>query len=193
MNADGFKAKEMKNKEELFKDLFLPLQNEALGFAMHLTRSKAAADDLFQETALKAFDKIEQFNPESNAKAWFFTIMRNLFINDYRKKSRSPITAFEDYKLDDHKMEENDQYAIEKKGFEAVVSDEVREALLALDESNLTVFLLYAVHNFPYKEIAAITDIPLGTIKSSINRTKGKLKLSLQELAEREYGISESI
>lgn len=182
----------MKNKEELFKDLFLPLQNEALGFAMHLTKSKAAADDLFQETALKAFDKIEQFNPESNAKAWFFTIMRNLFINDYRKKSRSPITAFEDYKLDDHKMEENDQYAIEKKGFEAVVSDEVREALLALDESNLTVFLLYAVHNFPYKEIAAITDIPLGTIKSSINRTKGKLKLSLQELAEREYGISES-
>jgi len=183
----------MENKVKLFEDLFLPLQNEALGFALHLTRSKTAADDLFQETALKAFDKINQFKPDSNPKAWFFTIMRNMFINDYRKKSKSPITAFEDYKVDASVDHTDYEQAIETDGFESVVSDEVRAALLALDESNLTVFLLYAIHNFPYKEIAEITNTPLGTIKSSINRTKGKLKSSLQELAEKEYGISESI
>jgi len=183
----------MENKVKLFEDLFLPLQNEALGFALSLTRSKSAAEDLFQDTAFKAFDKIDQFRPESNPKAWFFTIMRNLFINNYRKKAKSPITTFEDYKVDSASNHIDYQLAMEKNGFESVVSDEVRSALLALDESNLTVFLLYAVHSFPYKEIAEITDIPLGTIKSSINRTKGKLKSSLQELAEREYGISESV
>lgn len=193
MIVNGFKADKMENKVKLFEDLFLPLQNEALGFALHLTRSKTAANDLFQETALKAFDKIDQFKPDSNPKAWFFTIMRNMFINDYRKKAKSPITAFEDYKIDSPTDTVDYQQAIEENGFESVVSDEVRAALLALDESNLTVFLLYAIHNFPYKEIAEITNTPLGTIKSSINRTKGKLKSSLQELAEREYGISASI
>lgn len=183
----------MKNKVQLFEDLFLPLQSEAMGFALHLTRSKAAADDLFQDTALKAFDKIDQFTPGSNPKAWFFTIMRNMFINEYRKKSKSPITAFEDFKVDAMPFDEVDAHAIEKDGFESVVSDEVRAALLALDEVNMTIFLLYAIHNFPYKEIAEITDKKLGTIKSSINRTKGKLKASLQELAEKEYGITESI
>lgn len=183
----------MENKVKLFEDLFLPLQHEALGFALHLTRSQSAADDLFQETALKAFDKIDQFRQGSNPKAWFFTIMRNMFINDYRKKSKSPITAFEDYKVDSPDGETNYQKTIEHDGFESVVSDEVRSALLALDDNNLTVFLLYAIHDFPYKEIAAITNTPLGTVKSSISRTKGRLKSSLQELAEREYGISESI
>ncbi len=182
------------NQVQLFEQLFLPLQNQALGFAMHLTRSKAAAEDLFQDTALKAFDKIEQFDPASNPKAWFFTIMRNLFINEYRKKAKFSITEFDDFKLGNTLFtEEIDRHAIEKNGFEEVVSDEVRLALLALEESQLTVFLLYAIHGFAYKEIAEITGIPLGTIKSSINRIKGKLKSSLQEIAAREYGITEKV
>ncbi len=181
------------NKAKLFEKLFIPLQNEAMGFAMSLTKNRAAAEDLFQETALKAFSKLEQFNPESNPKAWFLTIMRNLFINDYRKRMKSPLTSFDDFKLPNTEDNHVDQYGIEKNGFEAVVSDEVRRALLALDELTRTTFLLYAVHNFQYKEIAEITCRPIGTIKSSINRTKGALKTSLQELAEKEYGITPSM
>ena len=184
----------MMNQIQLFEQPFLPLQDQALGFAMQLTRSKTAAEDLFQETALRAFDKIEQFDPASNPKAWFFTIMRNLFINDYRKKVKFPTTEFDDFKLGNSLFTDDfDRHAIEKNGFEAVVSDEVRLALLALEESQLTVFLLYAIHSFAYKEIAEITAIPIGTIKSSINRIKGKLKLSLQNIAEKEYGITESV
>lgn len=182
------------NKVEMFEKLFLPLQNEALGFAMHFTRNKSAAEDLFQETALKAFDKIDQFDPASNPKAWFFTIMRNLFINDYRKRAKFPQTEFDDFKLSNTvKSNDEDHFAIEKQGFEAVVSDEIRLALLALPENNRVVFMLYAIHDFPYQDIADITGTPIGTVKSSISRIKNKLKLSLQEIAEREYGISEQV
>ncbi len=141
-------------------------------FAVNLTRDIEAADDLFQETLYKALANKEKYNVGTNIKAWLFTIMRNIFINDYRRKARQKTI------LDST----SNDYLINLK--QAIVSNvaesdmrvkEIKKAIQQLPEIFKTPFLLY-FDGYKYNEIADVLNEPLGTIKSRIHFARKLLK-----------------
>ena len=141
-------------------------------FAVNLTRDTEAADDLFQETLYKALANKEKYNVGTNIKAWLFTIMRNIFINDYRRKARQKTI------LDST----SNDYLINLK--QAIVSNvaesdmrvkEIKKAIQQLPEIFKTPFLLY-FDGYKYNEIADVLNEPLGTIKSRIHFARKLLK-----------------
>ena len=160
-----------------------------------MTRSEADAEDLVQETYIRALRFREQFTPGTNLKAWLFRILTNTFINDYRKRARQPQTA----ELDDvdefslyRRMSQNGSAAgvsdPERAFLDGIVSSEVKEALEALPEKFRTTVLL-DVEGLSYKEIAEMLSIPIGTVMSRLHRGRKFLQRRLYDLA-RERGIA---
>ena len=141
-------------------------------FAINLTRDSEAAQDLFQETLYKALANHEKYNTGTNIKAWLFTIMRNIFINDYRRKSKQK-TIFDntpnDYLLD------YKQSTISNDAESDMRLKEVRKAVEELPEIFKTPFKLY-FDGYKYNEIADALAEPLGTIKSRIHFARKLLK-----------------
>jgi len=141
-------------------------------FAVNLTRDTEAANDLYQETLYKALANQEKYNAGTNIKAWLFTIMRNIFINNYRRKAKQK-TIFDNTPND---------YLINLK--QATVSNdaesdmrikEIKRAIQQLPEIFKTPFLLY-FDGYKYNEIAEVLNEPLGTIKSRIHFARKLLK-----------------
>ena len=141
-------------------------------FAVNLTRDTEAANDLYQETLYKALANQEKYNAGTNIKAWLFTIMRNIFINNYRRKAKQK-TIFDNTPND---------YLINLK--QATVSNdaesdmrikEIKKAIQQLPEIFKTPFLLY-FDGYKYNEIADALHEPLGTIKSRIHFARKLLK-----------------
>jgi len=163
--------------------------------ALRMTRSEADAEDLVQETYIRALRFREQFTPGTNLKAWLFRILTNTFINAYRKRARQPQTA----ELDDvdefslyRRMSQNGSAAgssdPEREFLDGIVSSEVKDALEALPEKFRTTVLL-DVEGFSYKEIAEMLAIPIGTVMSRLHRGRKFLQQRLYDLA-RERGIA---
>jgi|SRR5919198_6387445 RNA polymerase sigma-70 factor (ECF subfamily) len=160
-----------------------------------MTRSEADAEDLVQETYIRALRFREQFTPGTNLKAWLFRILTNTFINSYRKRSRAPETT----ELDDvdefslyRRMSEDRPASSspepEREFLDGIVSSEVKEALDALPEKFRATVLL-DVEGFSYKEIADTLGIPIGTVMSRLHRGRKFLQQRLYGLA-RERGIA---
>lgn len=178
-----------------------PFETEALSYldalyrtGLRMTRSEAEAEDLVQETFIRAFRFREQFTPGTNLKAWLFRILTNTFINQYRRKAARPETT----ELDD--VEESILYRHmrdvspgsaspdpEAELFDNTLSSEVKDALEALPEKFRTTLLL-DVEGFSYKEIAEMLDIPIGTVMSRLHRGRKFLQKRLYDLA-RDRGI----
>jgi RNA polymerase sigma-70 factor (ECF subfamily) len=178
-----------------------PFETEALSFldalyrtALRMTRSEAEAEDLVQETYIRAFRFREQFTLGTNLKAWLFRILTNTFINQYRRKAARPETT----ELDD--VEESILYRHmrdvspgssspdpEAELIDNTLSSEVKDALEALPEKFRTTLLL-DVEGFSYKEIAEMLDIPIGTVMSRLHRGRKFLQKRLYDLA-RDRGI----
>ena len=177
-------------------------ETEALGYldalyrtALRMTRSEADAEDLVQETYIRALRFREQFTPGTNLKAWLFRILTNTFINSYRKRSRAPETT----ELDDvdefslYRRMSSDGTAAsssdpEREFLDGIVSSEVTDALEALPEKFRTTVLLDG-EGFSYKEIAEMLGIPIGTVMSRLHRGRKFLQQRLYEVA-RERGIA---
>ena len=162
--------------------------------ALRMTRSEAEAEDLVQETYIRAFRFRHQFTPGTNLKAWLFRILTNTFINQYRRKAARPDTT----ELDD--VEESILYRHmrdvspgsaspdpEAELIDNTLSSEVKDALEALPEKFRTTLLL-DVEGFSYKEIAEVLDIPIGTVMSRLHRGRKFLQKRLYDLA-RDRGI----
>jgi len=158
--------------------------------ALRMTRSEADAEDLVQETYIRAFRFREQFTPGTNLKAWLFRILTNTFINQYRRKAARPQST----ELDD--VDESILYrhmrdiapASESPDPETIVIDntvssEVKEALEELPEKFRTTVLL-DVEGFSYKEIAETLDIPIGTVMSRLHRGRKFLQKRLYDVAK---------
>jgi len=178
-----------------------PFETEALSFldalyrtALRMTRSEAEAEDLVQETYIRAFRFRHQFTPGTNLKAWLFRILTNTFINQYRRKAARPDTT----ELDDveesilyrHMRDVNPGSASpdpEAELIDNTLSSEVKDALEALPEKFRTTLLL-DVEGFSYKEIAEVLDIPIGTVMSRLHRGRKFLQKRLYDLA-RDRGI----
>lgn len=176
------------NKEELFEQELLPHADALYNFAYHLTYHEADANDLVQETFMKAFRFIESFDSGTNAKAWLFKILKNGFINDYRKKKKEPAKVdFEDIIAYQDADDENSVVGFDlgEDVFDGMLGDEITIALNRLPVDFKTVILLCDIEGFSYEEIAKIIDIPIGTVRSRLHRARNMLKISLKEYAEK--------
>ncbi|HRE39410.1 MAG TPA: RNA polymerase sigma factor [Chitinophagaceae bacterium] len=144
-------------------------------FAINLTRDTEAANDLYQETLYKALANQEKYNVGTNIKAWLFTIMRNIFINNYRRKAKQK-TIF-DNSANDFLLNQK-QATVGNAAEGSLRMKEIQEAIQQLPEIFKTPFLLY-FDGYKYNEIAEALNEPLGTIKSRIHFARKLLKEQL--------------
>lgn len=174
-------------KDRIFNEEFLPQIDALYNFAFHLTYNEEDANDLVQETYLKAYRFIDSYETGTNAKAWLFKILKNAFINEYRKKSKQPARVdYEDF-VGYHDTDERSHVEfvdLRQEIFQGMIGDEVSKALNALPVDFRTVVLLCDVEGFSYEEIAKITDIPIGTVRSRLHRARNMLKEKLKEYAK---------
>src|SRR6266567_1163799 len=151
--------------------------------ALRLTGNAADADDLVQETMLKAYRAWHQYQQGTNAKGWLLTILRHAFINEYRRRTRHPETvdvdAIEPFAVFEDVQEEDPQGAF----FDQIVDDEVLKAIDDLPETFRETVVLSDVEGMSYQEIARILSVPIGTVKSRLFRARRLLQAKLYEYA----------
>ena len=170
-----------------------PLMDQPLGAALGMTRNRAHAEDLVQETYLKAYSKFHQYKPGTNIKAWLYRILTNTYITQYRKARRSPKGASPDT-VEDWQLAEAASHdarglvSAEVEALEALPSEQLRDALESLSEEHRMVIVMADVESMTYKEIAQALGIPIGTVMSRLNRARRNLRAKLGEVAA-EYGI----
>lgn len=173
-------------KERKFEKELLPLIDALYNFAYHLTYDHENSNDLVQETYLKAFRFIDKYEAGTNAKAWLFRILKNEFINQYRKKSKRPTQVdFEDI-VSYHDQDDNipQSYVdLRQEIFQGMMGDEVTIAINSLPVDFRTVILLCDIEDFTYEEISKIVDIPIGTVRSRLHRARNLLKEQLKKYA----------
>ncbi|MEE9219357.1 MAG: sigma-70 family RNA polymerase sigma factor [Acidobacteriota bacterium] len=173
-------------RREAFEKEALPHMDAMYALALRLTRQPRDAEDVVQETYLRAFRFFEQWEPDTNIRAWLFTILRNAFINRYRRKAAAPDS------VDFDKIEETYESLIqdtvlrghrnpEQLLLDSTVDSEVREALERLPGEYREVVWLATVEEFSYKEIARVLSIPIGTVMSRLHRGRRLLQSWLLE------------
>jgi len=158
-----------------FKELLLVNADPLRPFAINLTRNQEIAKDLFQETMYKALSNQDKYSAGTNIKAWLFTIMRNIFINDYRRRVKQR-TIF-DNELNDLLMDTG-KVKINNAGENFFQLKEMHKAIFQLPPIFKIPFLLY-LEGYKYQEISGSLNEPLGTIKSRIHFARKLLKEQL--------------
>jgi RNA polymerase sigma factor (sigma-70 family) len=159
-------------------------------FAFHLTHSEADADDLVQDTFLRAYRNYESYEQGTNLKAWLFRILKNLFINEFHKKNRQGGEAvnFDDVQV----FHENEELAgeapkgfldLREEMFDNLMGDEVTMALQSLHPDAQAVIML-DLEDFSYEEMGEILGVPTGTVRSRLFRARNLLKEKLMSYAE---------
>ncbi len=178
--------------EARFEADALPLLNGMYAGAYRLTRNAADAEDLIQETFLRAYRGFHQFEEGTNLKAWLYRIMMNTFINSYRKRQREPQTIsedeVEDWYLYSKMVGGGAEPSAETAVIDALPDEDVQAALMDLPEQFRTAVLLADVEGFSYKEIAQIMDVPIGTVMSRLHRGRKALEKRLWDVV-RERGL----
>lgn len=165
----------------------IPLLGQLYGGARRMTRTHADAEDLVQETILKAYSHFRSLRADSHLTAWLFRIMYNTWINDYRKRLCRPV-EYLNGEITDWQYAAERQHApgcrsAEIEVLEAMPDSKISKALDALPY-NLRMAIYYAdVHGYRYREIAEIMDIPIGTVMSRLHAARRRLRVELADLA----------
>jgi RNA polymerase sigma-70 factor (ECF subfamily) len=164
--------------------------------ALRMTRNQSDAEDLVQETYLKAFRSFGSFETGTNLKAWLFRILTNTFINTYRAKQRRPqesdLGSVEDLFLYKRLPSlAGLSESAEEQLLDLFPAAEVREAIENLPETFLLPMLLNDVEGFSYKEVAEILDIPIGTVMSRLHRGRKTMQEALYDYASQRHLITE--
>jgi RNA polymerase sigma-70 factor (ECF subfamily) len=175
----------------------LPYLDSLYNAAYRMARNSQDAEDLVQETFLKAYKYYDKFQEGTNLKAWLFKILKNTFINSYRKKQSRPPQAdfaalegsFESIISDESFQKIKDP---EEEVLEQVLDEDVQRALEDLSEEYRMVIILADLEGFAYKEIAEILEIPVGTVMSRLYRARRQLEDALLQYA-REHGYMRGI
>jgi RNA polymerase sigma-70 factor (ECF subfamily) len=174
-----------------FETEAMPILETMYGAALRMTRNPSEADDLLQETALKAFQGFAQFEPGTNLKAWLYRILTNAFISGYRKSKREPQAVSADgegdFSLYDS-LADATGASPEQAVLDRIPEAEVKAALEAVPEQFRMAVILADVEGFSYKEIADITGVSIGTVMSRLHRGRKALQRALWEYA-RTHGL----
>ena len=176
-----------KEKSEIFDNEFMVHVDSMYNFAYRLTFDEDDAKDLVQDTYLKAFRFINSFERGTNAKAWLFRILKNSFINEFRKKSKQPakvdyneVEQF--YNSDDAGEQITTDLRVET--VQHMIGDEISGALNNIPVDFRTVIILSDLEGFTYEEMSKILDIPIGTVRSRLHRARNMLKEKLVSYAK---------
>lgn len=183
--ADG--KDQLKTKRAAFEAEAIPHMDALLRTALRMTKNENDAQDLVQEAFVKAYRFWDKFEPGSNCRAWLFKIMTNIFINEYRSKTRSPVTVNVD-EIDDNflygQLASGDGAASpEEQLFSKIFDHDIRKAIERLPDDFRVVVVLAFLEDFSYQEIADIADLQLGTVKSRLHRGRKLLQKELFEYA----------
>ncbi len=177
--------------KQRFAELLLPLMDQLYAQALRLTRNRADAEDVLQEAYMRAYRSFATFEEGTNLRAWMGRILLNAYINRFNKAAREPSST----ELDD--VEELFLYrrlgsidpatrSAEDLLFDRFTSDEVNEAVHSLPEAYRVPVLLADVDGYSYREIAAMLDVPIGTVMSRLHRGRRLLQRNLYDFAVRE-------
>jgi len=186
--------REENNRRKEFEDIAMEHLDSLYSMAIRLVFNKEAAEDLVQETYLKAYRFFDTFQKGTNIKAWLFKILRNTFINKYRKTVNLPSEIFyEDvesvnsnlsYKQESDSAELTDTLETKYNDLGNLMEDDVKHAIDSLPIEYKEAILLSDVEELSYNDIAEITNVPIGTVKSRLNRGRKLLQKSLWEYAK---------
>jgi RNA polymerase sigma-70 factor (ECF subfamily) len=173
-------------KQTQFEQEALPHTNLLYNYALRMTNNPDDARDLVQETYLKAYRFWERYERGTNIRAWLFRILKNSYINRYRKTTREPETVDYDEiqnfytSVRDSSTESND---LQDTLFKNLLDDDVTRAIADLPEAFRTVVILSDIEGLTYEEIADFVDVPLGTVRSRLHRGRKILRARLMEYA----------
>ena len=179
--------KELQQRYAEFEKEAVPHLDVVYNFALRMTGDEDDADDLVQETYLKAFRFFDKFEKGTNCKAWLFRILKNSFINDYRKTTKEPKKVdYDDVQnfYENIKADEVETQHYEEDAFSNLLDDEISKAISELPEDFRTVVILSDIEGFTYEEIADFVDIPVGTVRSRLHRARKMLYVQLFDYAK---------
>ncbi len=184
-SSSGYNEKE---KSDIFNNEFMVHADALYNFAYKLTQNEDESKDLLQDTCMKAFRFINSFERGTNAKAWMFRILKNSFINDYRKKSKNPdmidyqeVETF--YNSEGNEIETQSTPDLRSETVKGMLGDEITNALNSMGVDFRTVIILCDLEGFKYDEMSKILDIPIGTVRSRLHRARNILKQKLATYA----------
>ncbi len=178
-----------------FEELVVPHKESLRNFALKLTKNEDDAQDLVQETLLKAFRFLDKFEKGTNARAWLFMILKNTFINMYRKTSKEPLKIdydgvqnfYDSIKSDEVKFEHTSEDP-----YSRLLDDDLTQAIAGLQEDYRTVVILSDIEGYTYEEMAEFIDKPVGTVRSRLHRARKMLYTKLFDYAvDKGYVASE--
>ncbi|MFZ1683307.1 MAG: sigma-70 family RNA polymerase sigma factor [Candidatus Zixiibacteriota bacterium] len=183
-------------KRKNFEREALPHMDALYRTALRMTKNENDAEDLVQEAFAKAYRFWDKFEPGSNCRAWLFKIMTNIFINEYRSKSRAPVAVNVD-DIDDNFLygqlaQNGSEDNPERQFFAKIFDDDVKKAIEELPDDFRMVVILSFLEGFSYQEIAEIADLQLGTVKSRLHRGRKLLQKKLFEYAVRNGYIKDT-
>jgi len=179
------------DKKSKFEEIAFDYMDSLYSTALRMTRNTAEAEDLVQDTYLRAYRFFDKFEEGTNFKAWVFKILTNTFINKYRKKARTPQQVqFEKVEFgieNEEEFQESKQWAgFDEANYHELFDDDIQGALAQLSNDFRMVILLADVEGFSYKEIADIINRPIGTVMSRLFRGRKMLQKILEKYAKRE-------
>lgn len=188
-------TKQQTRKQSEFNDEMLPHLDSLYNFGLRLTSDPIDAEDLVQDTIVKAFRFFSSYERGTNAKAWLFRILKNSYINGYRKKTKNPQQV--DYDevavfYETIRAAHTDSSNLEHNMYRQLMDDDLSRALNNIPEDFRTVVLLCDVEDFTYEEIANMLDVPIGTIRSRLHRGRNLLRAHLVDYASKRGYIQNS-
>jgi RNA polymerase sigma-70 factor (ECF subfamily) len=172
-------------RQDLFKKEMLQYTDMLYSYAMYLSGNRDQANDLLQDTYMKAYRFFDKFEQGTNAKAWLYRIMKNTFINEYRRTHRQPEIVEFDEQLSPYHMSTNREGMNDLRDMmdSQMFDDEMAGAIASLPEKFKSVIVLRDLEDLPYEEIAEVLAIPIGTVRSRLHRARSILFSKLKSYA----------